>query len=389
MIMVFFLLFVTSEIMKIIYVIGSLEIGGAEKTLYRFLVESDMDKNDVLIICLTAYGEMGHQLLKQGWNVVNVMINKKNFLYSFYKIFNLINNFKPDIVHTWMYHSDFIGGIIAKIAGVKNVIWCIRTTNLAADAKLTRFIRRTNALLSYIIPSRIVCVSESAKSKHTSLGYKSKNMIVIPNGYSADAFINVNANFRSLFRSNFNIANELVIGSVGRFNFVKGQDIFVKSAIQVLERYPNIKFLLVGRDNNWQNRTLNTLIQNSGFTDSFILLDERDDVPQCLSVMDIYCLPSRTEAFPNALVEAMLSGLPCVATDVGDTKIIANNLCTIVPSENSDALANALINMIEMPESQRKLLGEKGKEHIQKEYSIDKMVRRYEDIYSELLWVEK
>jgi glycosyltransferase involved in cell wall biosynthesis len=304
-------------------------------------------------------------------------------------LFALLNKFKPDIVHTWMYHSDFIGGIIAKIAGVKNVIWCIRTTNLAADAKLTRFIRRTNALLSYIIPSRIVCVSESAKSKHTSLGYKSKNMIVIPNGYSADAFINVNANFRSLFRSNFNIANELVIGSVGRFNFVKGQDIFVKSAIQVLERYPNIKFLLVGRDNNWQNRTLNTLIQNSGFTDSFILLDERDDVPQCLSVMDIYCLPSRTEAFPNALVEAMLSGLPCVATDVGDTKIIANNLCTIVPSENSDALANALINMIEMPESQRKLLGEKGKEHIQKEYSIDKMVRRYEDIYSELLWVEK
>jgi glycosyltransferase involved in cell wall biosynthesis len=115
----------------------------------------------------------------------------------------------------------------------------------------------------------------------------------------------------------------VVVGCLGRFHHVKGQDNFVKAAAIVAHSHANVRFLMVGTDCDEHNASLMGWIHEHNLQDYFVLLGERDDVPICLTAMDIFCMPSRTEGFPNGLGEAMAMGLPAVTTEVGDTAILA------------------------------------------------------------------
>ena len=130
-----------------------------------------------------------------------------------------------------------------------------------------------------------------------------------------------------------------MIGSVGRFHADKGQDNFVKATAIVAQHYPAVKFLLVGRDCDVNNAQLMKWLNEKGLQARFVMLGERSDVPVCLAAMDVFCMPSRTEGFPIGLGEAMATGLPCVATNVGDTAVLTGDTAILVPPQNAQALA--------------------------------------------------
>ncbi|HET7614906.1 MAG TPA: glycosyltransferase, partial [Gemmatimonadaceae bacterium] len=143
-----------------------------------------------------------------------------------------------------------------------------------------------------------------------------------------------------------------------------------------------VRILLVGRDMVETNQELNDLIQQSGHPDRFVLLGERNDVAGCLSAMDIFCQPSRSEAFPTALGEAMAVGLPCVATDVGDSALLIGDAGTLVPREDPVALAAALERLVNTTAAERHELGARARKRIGENFSIDQIRRRYEDVYT-------
>jgi hypothetical protein len=161
--------------------------------------------------------------------------------------------------------------------------------------------------------------------------------------------------------------------------------VIVKAANIVLRTHPKVKFLLVGRECDTNNAALMRWLIDGGMQDSFILLGERKDIPACLAAMNVFCLPSRNEGFPNALGEAMLMGLPCVSTLVGDADVLVDDTGILVPSQDAQALAEGLLKVIALPESQRKQMGQHSKDRVMSEFSIKKTLARFEALYQQMV----
>src|SRR5690606_6938656 len=148
----------------------------------------------------------------------------------------LLKKIKPDIVQTWMYHADFLGGLAAKSLGIKKIIWGIRTTDVTQGAsKLTIVLRKICAILSHSIPTDIVCAAHVSKDVHIKVGYDVSKMHVIPNGFELEKLVATEED-RNKIRQEFNIPRDaIVIGSVGRFNVVKNQKFFVEVARELVK----------------------------------------------------------------------------------------------------------------------------------------------------------
>jgi len=241
------------------------------------------------------------------------------------------------------------------------------------------------AVLSHWIPKKIICVAEAAKQVHIAAGYDAARIVVIPNGFNFTQITATKEQRNALRLACHFSESEIVIGCVGRFHIDKGQDNFIKAAAIVVQHYPTLKFLLVGRDCDTNNVQLMHLLKAHGLQERFVLLAERSDVPVCLAAIDIFCMPSRTEGFPIGLGEAMAMAKPCVATQVGDTVVLTGDTVVLVAPKNEQALARGLLNIIDLPEQQRKQMGLKAKERIMSEFPIEKTQAHYDALYQELI----
>jgi glycosyltransferase involved in cell wall biosynthesis len=376
--------------MKIIHIITGLNIGGAERALQKLIYSDEKNEYNIRIISLTSTGTIGAQLKEKGYPVD--VLNMKNALYlprTIYRLVIMLRLYKPDIVQCWLYHADLIGGVSAKLAGIKHVLWGIRSTELKKGSHVTAIIRRFCALLSYIIPTQIICVAEASKFKHISLGYSEKKMVVIGNGFDISKLNATEADIIK-FKREANLKKaQVVIGSIGRFSSIKGQDIFIKSAGLLIRNYPNLIFLMIGRDLQKDNTRLMKWINDTGYPNCFILLGERSDIPVCLAAMDIFCLHSRSEGFPNVLGEAMAMGLPCVTTDVGDAALLLGEAGLIIERNSPEALAHGLVELITNSSEKNISLGKAAKNRIENKFSIKQSYQKFTTLYHELLGGEK
>lgn len=374
--------------MKILHVIVCLDVGGAETALKR-LIESDPAAiPDRVVVSLTSLGVIGESLRNQGVKIhaLNVSPLGFNVPVALWRLVKLIRHYQPDIVQTWMYHANLLGGLAAYFAGYKNIIWGIRRTSLSLNDSInTVIIMKICAALSRWIPKKIVCVAEAAKLAHGKAGYDMTRMVVIPNGFNFSQLTATQEQKAALRLACYFSENDTVIGCVGRFHADKGQDNFIKAAALIAQHYPTVKFLLVGRGCNVENTQLMSWLNSYGLQEHFVLLGERDDVPLCLAAMDIFCMPSRTEGFPNGLGEAMAMGLPCVATDVGDTAILVGDTAILVPSQNEQALAQGLLKVIALSEKQREQIGQRAKERVMAEFSMEKAWEQFNTVYQNIL----
>jgi glycosyltransferase involved in cell wall biosynthesis len=339
-----------------------------------------------LVISLKNLGKIGEGLRSHGFEVI--ALNMRSFLafpVGIIHLYRIIREFQPDILQTWLYHSDLIGGVVAKIARVKRIIWGIRTTELDSGSKVTAWIRKLLAWLSYVIPTKIVCVAEASRKKHIALGYDASKMVVIGNGFEVSQ-MHSTPELRAELRSSIGLHDgDIVIGTLGRLSQVKGQDVFVRSAGLIAGVYPNVRFLMIGRGLEAVNETLMQWINATGFADRFVLMGERRDVAVVLSAMDIFCLPSRSEGFPNVLGEAMMMGLPCVSTDVGDAGVLLGDTGFLVQKDDPEALMIGLKQMLDMSQDERMALGERAKLRVQSEFTLEQTRKKFEAVYAELL----
>lgn len=374
--------------MRILHIIIGLNVGGAELMLRR-LIESHHDNPGYrhAVISLTDISKVGLQLKAQGIEVRALgMRSSLNIPLILWRLMRLIRDANPDIVQTWMYHADLLGGLAARLVGNQHVIWGIRTTDVrAGGSRVTAVVRWVCAWLSYWVPHTIVCAAEASRQVHVAIGYDVARMKVVHNGFDILQLVATKQQ-RECLREQFSIQEEdLVIGSVGRFNPVKDQENFVKAAGILVKLYSNVRFMMVGRDLDTNNTELNRWISETGHADRFVLLGERSDVPACLSAMDIFCLHSRTEGFPNGLGEAMAMGLPSVVTDVGDATLLLGKCGIVVSKEDPTALAQGLKELMSLSPADRTLLGHKARQRIHDEFTLVRARERFEAIYDEVL----
>lgn len=371
--------------MKVCHIITDLDIGGAELMLKRLVEFSPIDRQNIVIISLMDPGKVGQSLKEHGFTVLTTsMKSKASFFLTLYKLYRLLQQFKPDVIQTWMYHSDLLGGLAAKLTGCNAIVWGIHGTFLPIGRPLTKVVMKICAALSYYIPHKIVCVAELSRIKHIEYGYDDSKMLVIPNGFDVAFFSNLLTDKVST-RMMLGLADsDLIIGCVGRFHPDKGQDILIAAAAKLIMGRSNFKLVFAGRNCDWDNTDLVRHIDSYNLRSNIVLLGERDDIPQLLQLFDIYCMPSRTEAFPVALGEAMCSGLACVATKVGDTAILLGD-CGLLAEANSVDLSLKLAEMLTCTSVQRSQIGTRAKLRIKELFSLEQVHQRYRQLHQSLV----
>lgn len=374
------------SVIRVCHVIVGLNIGGAEFMLKRLIESDPASIPKTVVVSLTSLGVIGESLRARGVCVHALgMLSLLHFPIAIWRLIRIIRQYRPAIVQTWMYHADLLGGVAARLAGSCSVVWNVRCTAIPQGTlSITFWLVRLCAICSYFIPDRIICCANSAKTAHIKLRYVVHKMIVITNGYDFSAFereLNSTAEVRE--KLGF-VDSDIVIGVVGRFDPLKDFHNFVTSASLIAGKRGNVKFLMIGRENEWTNATLRGWIERAGLVKRFHLVGQQTDVAYFFSAMDIFCLSSANEAFPNVLVEAMAMGLPCVVTQAGDAADILGDAGFVVPVKNSDALADALLRMCDLGPVERKIQGESNAKKVREEYGIDKIWQTYEEVYDEI-----
>lgn len=371
--------------MLILHVIVDLTPGGAELMLKR-LIASHRESPEFrhVVISLRGLGTVGPQIQALGTEVQTLgMRSPLSFPAAIATLAARIRGIDPDVVQTWMYHGDLLGGLAARMAGKKHVVWNVRIAEIGPEmgvSRLTSLIRRSCARLSSRVPERIVYVAHSARKVHEALGYSADRGLVIPNGYALPHDLP-----RGRLRTELGLGRDAVlIGSAGRFNRQKDHRSFVAAAGEVSSGHREARFVLMGRGLVAENEELAGWISATGHRDRFHLLGQRDDILACFADLDILCLHSVGEGFPNVVAEAMSVGVPCVGTDVGDAAFLIGDTGTIVPPSDPPALAQALSKMIAAGPEERRRLGEGARLRIADNFSMEPIQRRYEDLYRSL-----
>ena len=179
---------------KILHIISGLGDGGAEGVLYRLIKDQD-DLHEHHVLSLTDFGKYGDALRAAGVNVRAIGLSRKKIkLSKFIELIKVIKALEPDLIQTWMYHADLIGGTAAKLSRNSNIVWNIRHSDLipGEDSRLTIIIAKISAFFSYFIPKKS-CVVPSCHKTHAELGYRKSVMSVIPNGFDPnDTSVNMN-----------------------------------------------------------------------------------------------------------------------------------------------------------------------------------------------------
>jgi glycosyltransferase involved in cell wall biosynthesis len=376
--------------MIILHVIIDLTAGGAEMMLKRLTAAQAGDPDyEHQVISLRTLGTVGPQLQAAGVRVDALGLRSPlGMPRILWRLIREIRRRRPDIVQCWMYHADLLGGLAARIAGVRHVIWGVRIADIGPEMGVstsTSWVRRACAALSRTVPERIVYVAHSARTVHERLGYDPAKSLVIPNGYLIPPQVPPSG-----LRGELGIpADALLVGSAGRFNAQKDPETFVAAAGQVASRRPQAAFVMIGRGYSWDNEKLAGWIRAGGHAERFHLLGERMDLAACLPALDIFCLHSIGEGFPNVVAEAMSLAVPCVVTDVGDAALLVGETGVVVPPREPDRLARAIEALAEAGPEQRRRLGAQARERIGRDFSIDAISSRYAELYEALAGGEK
>lgn len=372
--------------MLVVHVITDLQTGGAEMAMKR-LIEGTRARArfDCRVISLRSLGRVGAELQASGIRVdVLGMRGFRDIPPATVRLARMLRQLRPDLVHTWMYHGDFLGGVAAKIAGIDHVVWSVRTAEFTAGMGITRstaLLRRMCAFLSRMIPQRIVYVAHSARKSHEKIGYARERGVVIPNGYALPPL-----SYRTALSSELALPKDAcVIGTAGRYSPQKDPKGFVEMAAALANEHAMVHFVMIGPGFDFGNVELARWIKAAHLEDRFHLLGERADLSDLLAGMDIFCLNSIGEGFPNVVAEAMSVGVPCVATDVGDTKYLIGDSGIVVPPRDLDALAGAVVRMVEAGAKSRRSCGERARRRIAEHFSLESVVARYEDLYADCL----
>lgn len=372
--------------MKIIHIITGLATGGAERALYNLLHGGLITRFGNRVISLSDEGTMGSQIRALGVPVTTLdMHGGQPSLSGLRKLRRVVREFKPDVVQGWMYHGNLVGTLARTFALGRPVLaWNIRHSlyDLNHEKPMTRQVIRANRFFSSS-PDALLYNSQLSRKQHEDFGFSSLNGQVIPNGIDVQRFC-FSAEARKRVRSELGIPLEArLVGHVARLHQMKDHPAFLRAMAGLAFRYPDTHFLLSGRDVSLEDKSLEQLIPVQ-VRDRFHLLGERSDVPDLMSAMDVFCQSSWSEAFPNVLGEAMATGVPCVATDVGDSAMVVGDTGVVVPPRDEGALAAGIESFLMMPLEECRTLGASARLRIESNYTLSEIMEQYSALYENL-----
>ena len=373
--------------LHICHITPGLGCGGAENTLHRMVTSLDRRQFRHTVISLKDAGYFGPILTEAMIGVRTLNIGTEtDWLTGIWELSQLLRREQPDVVQTWMYLGDLLGSAGAMLAGQHRLIWNVRHANLSSQANKFHTIAAAHlcALAGKFLPKKIVFCSEESRRLHEGIGYSRKKGVLIENGVDTERF-QPNTAARRQIRNELNISPDApVIGLIARFDPLKDHATFIRAAAIIARSEPDVCFLLCGRDVTPANAELWQQITQTGYQDRFHLIGLRSDVPALMAAIDIACSSSLSESFPNTVAEAMSSGAPCVATDVGASARIIGDCGTVVPPQDPTALAQALLAALALGPDGCLSLGASARQRILQHFDQSTTAAQYAALYSQV-----
>jgi glycosyltransferase involved in cell wall biosynthesis len=372
---------------KLVHIITDLSAGGAQSMLLNLLKYADRERYSISVISLTTKGSLGSQIESLGVQVYCLdMVRGRFHIGKFFKLILILRGLRPNVVHTWLNHSDLLGGIASKIVGVRKVIWSIHMSNLSTSVnkKSTLFIIKICAILSKWIPDAIISCSNVASKNHVLFGYDNNKIITIPNGFDLDKY-HPSMRKKSSLRMDLGLPKDsLIVGMISRYDAQKNYEGFIKASGLIHKERRDIFFVLVGAGVAHHPGLLEA-IKKEGVSSVTYLLGERTDIPNIMASIDILASPSHGEAFSMVIGEAMACGTPCVVTDVGDSALIIQDSGSVVKPGDMIGFAGEILKIFQLSKHERKTLSVKSRDRISSNFEIKLIVKKYQTVYRKLL----
>jgi glycosyltransferase involved in cell wall biosynthesis len=376
---------------KILYVIGTLNVGGAETQLVELASRIDRSRFDPVVCCISAGGELVDTLRARGVRVhllnfsrafpgqLGYVLSIPRMIGMVWHLFRLIRRERPAIIHGFLLQAYLLAAFVGRLAGVPVVVAGRRSLGLFKENKcfylmLERLADRMTDLF----------IANSAAVRQDTLAREpisETDIVVIYNGLDLSRF---------QLAANIARPSELDIGDAPRVivvsNFIhyKGHDYFLRAWSDVLRSFPTATALLVG--DGTVRSDMENLSSSLSHGRSVRFLGVRHDVPALLAVSDIYVHPSLQEGFSNSLLEAMAAGLPVIATSVGGNVEAVSDAVTgmLVPPRDTFALSAAMTRLLCNP-IEAKAMGDRARAAVRARHEVGAMIRSYESVYSRLL----
>ena len=373
--------------MKILHLITTLDRGGAEIFLYRLVRGMNQDVFKCIVVSMTDIGPVGKKIQAIGipvyaLNMVKGFPDARGML----PLKRIIQRFGPDILHCCMYHANLLGTLCS---GKTGMIWNIFCSNMDFHKYgiVTWATVKLGARLSHK-PRFAIVNSYAGKRSHQLLGYRPRKWEIVQGGFNTEVFKSDKGTRRKI-RTELQIPEEaLVIGLVARLDPMKDHRNFFNAAKTLLRTHPNVYFILAGKGVTSGNPVMMDLMNGLDNGRNIRLLGERDNIPQIDTAMDIATSSSCWgEGFPNSIGEAMSTGVPCVVTHVGDSKILVGNTGIVVPPEDPLALSQGWRTLIETKPATLALMGMKARRRIQTHFCESVVTKKYESLFQKAVSV--
>jgi glycosyltransferase involved in cell wall biosynthesis len=372
---------------RIFFIIGSLEIGGAEKQLIALIQELCRLRYDCYVFTLHTGGPLTDDIRMLNVPLFSGQLKKRDIIKAPWKLlsaqwelFQIVKTIKPDVIHSFLPLVTFMGALTGRWAKVPLVISSRRAlgTHQERYPILKILDRLTNRLSDYVTVNSKSVYTDIIKRDHID----PRKLVLIYNGidhHGFDAQIHGENTLRQTL--GFHPSDKLII-MIGNLIPYKGHSDFLQAIPIIKTQIPNAVFLLVGEDRGI-GAQLKKITQALKIASCVHFMGRRTDIAALLAISALLVLPSHEEGFSNVILESMAAGLPVVATDVGGNAeaILNGETGWIVPPKDPPRMAEKIIDLLNDPERARRW-GEKGRERVKTFFSIEKMLQKYLDLYT-------
>lgn len=368
------------HMLKIAFLIRDLNYGGAQRQLVTLVKGLNKQNFDVTVLCFYPGGPLEKDLKDNGISLICLEKNERWDVLRFVgRLFRHLKDIQPDVLHGYLGESNLLTIFLKPLFPSTKMIWGIRETNTdpALYGWLGRLLFQLECLLSRFA-DQIVVNSYAGKTYHLTHGFPSDKMVIIPNGLDTERF-QPDLEARAKVRAEWEISkNTILIGLVGRLDPMKDHSSFLKAAALMYKQRQDVRFVCVGTGPEKYARKLYELASELGINQQVIWAQARPDMPAVYNALDIATSSSAYgEGFANVIGEAMACGIPCVVTDVGDSKFIVGGAGIVVAPSNSQSLFTAWLEILEV---NKEKLSRMARSRIQENFDTKVLYEKTEKI---------
>jgi glycosyltransferase involved in cell wall biosynthesis len=359
---------------KILYVITSLGLGGAEKLLLSYVERLNLNKYKFFVCTLREKpNDLASEIAKYA-ELINLNVNNRFDISVVFHLRKLIKKLQPDIIHTHLFQARIYTSFALLFTNRPASI--THKHNSVNLKKHNIFILLE--MLSLIFYDRIIAISQSVKRSLYTYEFVPKNKVyILSNGIDYSLFSN-----NSKIKTDLKDGN-ITLGTVCRLEPQKGIRYLLLAMKTILAKFPDVKLEIIGTGSLLSE--LQTLSVEIGISNSVKFLGKFTDVIPFYKRMDIFVLPSLYEGFGIVILEAMAMGIPVVATNVDGIKevLINDESGILIPPKNPEAIANVVNYLIDNPQI-RERFSKEGKKRASL-FDIKDHLIKLDKLYSDLL----